>query len=50
MKKVMLPIAILGGGIAGVIVGLLMPPEARGQLSRKLVPLIGGMVERCPDG
>lgn len=50
MKKVMLPLAILGGGIAGVIVGLLMPPEAREQLSRQLASLIGGMVERMPDG
>lgn len=49
MKKVMLPVAILGGGIAGVIIGLLMPPEPRERLSRQLATLIEGMSERCPD-
>ncbi len=50
MKKVMLLVAILGGGVVGVIVGLLMPPEPREKLSRQLASLIGGMVERMPEG
>ena len=51
MKKLLLPIAILlGGGIAGLMIGLLMPTEQREQLSRQLATSIGGMVEHMPDG
>jgi hypothetical protein len=51
MKRVLLPMVILlGGGIAGLMAGLLMPTAQREQLSRQLAASIGGMVERCPDG
>jgi hypothetical protein len=50
MKKVRLLIAILGGAIAGVIAGLILPAEWRGKLSRPLEALIRGMVEHMPDG
>ena len=51
MKRVLLPVAILlGGGIAGLMAGLLLPTEQREQLSRKLAASIGGMVEQMPDG
>ena len=50
MKKVRLLIAILGGAIAGLIAGLLLPTEWREKLSRRLGALIGGMVEPMPDG
>jgi hypothetical protein len=51
MKKVLMPMAILlGGGIAGLMAGLLLPTEQREQLSRQLAASIGGMVEHCPDG
>jgi len=50
MKKVRLLIAILGGAIAGLIVGLLLSTEQREKLSRQLAGLIGGMVEHVPDG
>ena len=46
MKKVRLLIALLGGAIAGLI----LPAECRAKLSRPLAGLIGGMVERMPDG
>ena len=41
---------LLGGGIAGLMVGLLLPTEQREQLSRQLAASIGEMVEDCPDG
>jgi len=50
MKKVRLLIALLGGAIAGVIAGLILPAKWRGKLSRPLAGLIGGMLERVPDG
>jgi hypothetical protein len=51
MKRVLLPMALLlGGGIAGLLAGLLLPAEQREQLSRQLAALIGGMAEHCPDG
>ena len=51
MKRVLLPaVMLLGGGIAGLIVGLLLPTEQREQLSRRLSGSIGGMVEQAPDG
>ncbi len=51
MKKVLLPMAILlGGGIAGLMAGLLLPTDQREQLSRQLAASIERMIERCPDG
>ena len=51
MKRVLLPMAmLLGGGIAGLMVGLLLSTEQREQLSRQLAGSIGGMVEQMPDG
>ena len=47
MKRVLLPMVILlGGGIAGLMAGLLMPTAQLEQLSRQLAASIGGMVER----
>jgi hypothetical protein len=51
MKRVLLPMAILlGGGIAGLMAGLLLPTEQREQLSRQLADSIGRMLEQMPDG
>jgi hypothetical protein len=50
MKKVMLMAILLGGVIAGVIVGLLMPAEQREKLSRWLAAPIGRCLEHIPDG
>ena len=51
MKRVLLPMAILlVGGIAGLMVGLLLPTEQREQLSQQLAGSIGGMLEQMPDG
>ena len=51
MKRVLLPMVILlGGGIAGLMAGLLLPTEQREQLSRQLAGSIGGMLDHCPDG
>ena len=50
MKKVLLAVVILlGGGIAGLMAGLLLPTEQREQLSRQLAASIGGMVVHCPN-
>jgi hypothetical protein len=46
MKKVLLLIAIL---LAGLMVGLLLPAEWRGKLSRPLAARIGPCLERMPD-
>ena len=51
MKKVLLLMAILlGGVIAGVIAGLLMPAKQREKLSRSLAAPIGRCLEHMPDG
>lgn len=51
MKKALLPtVILLGGGIAGLMAGLLLPTEQREQLSRRLAALIGGMLEHMPEG
>jgi hypothetical protein len=51
MKRVLLLMVILlGGGIAGLMAGLLLPTEQREQLSRQLAGSIGGMLEQMPDG
>ena len=50
MKKLLLLIALLGGVIAGLMAGLLLPTEQREKLSRQLATSIGGMVEHLPDG
>jgi hypothetical protein len=51
MKRVLLPMVILlGGGIAGLVAGLLLPTEQREQLSRQLAGSIEGMLEQMPDG
>lgn len=47
MKKVLLLIAIF---LTGVLAGLLLPAERRGQFSRPLAARIRGMVEHMPDG
>ncbi len=50
MKKVLLLIATLFGGvIAGVIAGLLMPAEQREKLSRSLAAPIKSCLEHVPD-
>ncbi len=50
MKKILLPMAmVLGGGIAGLIAGLLLPTEQRAKLSRQLAASIGRMIEHMPD-
>ena len=41
---------LLGGMIAGVIAGLLMPAEQRKKLSRLLAVPIGHCLEQMPDG
>ena len=47
MKKILLLIAVLFGGvIAGVIAGLLMPAEQREKLSRSLAAPIGRGLEQ----
>jgi hypothetical protein len=50
MKRVSLLIALLGGVIAGLMAGLLLPTEQREKLSRQLATSIEGMLERCPGG
>ena len=50
MKKVWLLIAILGGLIAGLLVGLVLPAEWRAKLSQPLVARIGPCLEHMPDG
>lgn len=49
-KKVFLISGLLGGGVAGVTLGLLMPNETRERLSRQLAARIGVILERLPDG
>ena len=50
MKKVLLLMAVLlGGVVAGVITGLLMPTEQREKLSRSLVTPIEHCLGRMPD-
>ncbi len=49
MKKVWLLIAILGGLIAGVIAGLVLPAEWRAKLSRPPATVIGRCLEHMPD-
>lgn len=46
MKKVLLLMVIL---LAGVLVGLILPAEWRGKLSRPLAAHIGRCLERMPD-
>ncbi len=51
MKKVLLLMVILlGGVIAGVIAGLVLPAEQREKLSRSLAAPIGHCLECMPDG
>ena len=51
MKKVLLLMVILlGGVIASVIAGLLMPARQREKLSRSLATPIGHCLEHIPDG
>jgi len=51
MKKVLVLIAMLLGGVmAGVIAGLLMPAGQRAKLSRSLATPIGRCLEHIPDG
>jgi len=47
MKRVLLLIATL---LAGLMVGLLLPAEWRGKLSRPLAVRIGPCLEHMPDG
>jgi uncharacterized protein HemY len=47
MKKVLLLMIVL---LAGMLVGLLLPAEWRGKLSRRLAARIGRCLERMPDG
>jgi hypothetical protein len=47
MKKVLLLMVIL---LAGLMVGLLLPAEWRGKLSRPLAARIGRCLEDMPDG
>ncbi len=51
MKKVLLLMAILlGGVITGVVAGLLMPAKQREKLSRSLATPIEHCLGRMPDG
>jgi hypothetical protein len=51
MMKMLSRIMILLGGVAvGVTVGLLLSTEQRLKLSQQVAAMIGGMVERIPDG
>jgi hypothetical protein len=51
MRKVLLPIlSLLGGLVAGLIAGLLLPAAQRLRLSRQLEAGIGTMAEKMPDG
>ena len=50
MKKVMLiMVTFLGGAIAGLIAGLLLPAEKRARLSQPFAARCGRMLERIPD-
>ncbi len=49
MKKPWLLIAIVGGVIAGMLAGLVLPVEWRGKLSRPLAVPIGRCLEYMPD-
>jgi hypothetical protein len=51
MKKWLFRIPfLLGGIVAGVIAGLVMPAEWRAKLSRQLASVIGHCLEQMPDG
>ncbi len=41
--------ALLGGAMAGVVAGLLLPAEKRAQLSQLLADYLGRMCARIPD-
>jgi hypothetical protein len=50
MKKVMLVmVTFLGGAIAGLIAGLLLPAEKRARLSQPFAARCERMLERVPD-
>ena len=46
MKKVLLLMIVL---LVGMLVGLILPAEWRGRLSRPLAAVIGRMVAHMPD-
>ena len=46
MKKLLPVMAIL---LVGLIIGLILPADWRGKLSRPLAAMIGQMVENMPD-
>lgn len=51
MKKWLFRILfLLGGIVAGVIAGLVMPAEWRAKLSQPLASVIGRMLVQAPDG
>jgi hypothetical protein len=50
MKKVLLLAILLGGLIAGVMAGLLMPAELRQKISRLLAAPIRRCLGHMPDG
>ncbi len=51
MRKLLLRVLLLlGGFVAGLVSGLLLPAARRLRLSRQLAAGIGRVVERMPDG
>ena len=48
-KMLLLMVTLLGGVVAGLIVGLLLPAEKRARLSQPFAARCGRMLERLPD-
>jgi len=48
-KMLLLMVTLLGGAVAGLITGLLLPAEKRARLSQPFAARCEWMLERIPD-